>query len=241
MKWIIVTGVSGKLGYEIADLYIRKSDSGVIGLCRTISSNVNRLIKNYPEHFKYLSFDLSYPERIKNLYLTKIKQIGRLHGIVNNSANAYSDLVTNVQFDHLIQMYEINVFSPILLTKYVIRDLLLHNSKGSIVHITSVSAHTGYKGLAMYASTKGALESFSKNTAREWGKKGIRSNCVAPGFMETDMTSSLDEQEKERIYRRTSLGSSTDIISVAETVNFLLSDRSSSITGEVIHVDSGTI
>jgi len=95
--------------------------------------------------------------------------------------------------------------------------------------------------LAMYASTKGALEAFSKNVAREWGSYGIRSNCVAPGFMDTQMSSSLSKENKERIYARTSLRTGTSIESVAETVLFLLSEKSSSITGQVIRVDNGTV
>jgi 3-oxoacyl-[acyl-carrier protein] reductase len=113
--------------------------------------------------------------------------------------------------------------------------------KGSIVHISSISAHTGYKGLAMYASTKGALEAFSKNTAREWGERGIRSNCLVAGFMETEMSASLTEDQKYRIYQRTSMKKPTDVDSVAETILFLLSGKASSITGQNIHVDSGTI
>jgi 3-oxoacyl-[acyl-carrier protein] reductase len=138
-------------------------------------------------------------------------------------------------------MYRVNVFSPMNLTKYVIRDMLLNKVQGSIVNISSVSAHTGYKGLSMYASTKGALEAFSKNVSREWGSKGIRSNCVVPGFMETSMSETLSEEQKDRIYKRTSLKKETDIISVASTVLYLLSEKSKSITGSVIHVDNGTI
>jgi 3-oxoacyl-[acyl-carrier protein] reductase len=93
----------------------------------------------------------------------------------------------------------------------------------------------------MYAATKGALEAFSRNVAREWGVKGIRSNCVAPGFMETEMSRSLTATQRERIYKRTSMKIATDPSSVAETVRFLISDESSSITGQVILVDSGTI
>ena len=119
--------------------------------------------------------------------------------------------------------------------------MILHKTKGSIVHISSISVHTGYKGLAMYASSKGALEAFSKDTAREWGVMGIRSNVVVPGFMATAMSSTLTEEQRDKIYARTSLKSATSIRSVAETVAFLLSDKAASITGQNIHVDNGTI
>ena len=93
----------------------------------------------------------------------------------------------------------------------------------------------------MYASTKGALEAFSKNTAREWGEKGIRSNCLVAGFMDTEMSSALSEDQKNRIYQRTSLKQAVDVDSISETIAFLLSDDAKSITGQNIHVDSGTI
>ena len=165
----------------------------------------------------------------------------RLHGFVNNAAIAYDDIVTNLNLAKLQAMYAVNVFTPMMITKYAIRNMLLHHTRGCIVHISSISAHTGYKGLAMYASSKGALEAFSKDTAREWGELGIRSNIVVPGFMETSMSSTLTEEQKDRIYKRTSLKKATSINSVAETVAFILSDKAQSITGQNIHVDSGTI
>lgn len=119
--------------------------------------------------------------------------------------------------------------------------MLLHNIHGTIVHLSSISVHTGYKGLAMYASTKGALEAFSKNTAREWGSRKIRSNCIVAGFMETEMSNELSVDQKLKIYNRTSLKAATDINSLANTVEFLISDASGSITGQNIHVDNGTI
>lgn len=154
---------------------------------------------------------------------------------------AYDDIVTNLNLEKLQAMYAVNVFTPMMITKYALRNMLLHHTKGCIIHISSISAHTGYKGLAMYASSKGALEAFSKNTAREWGGLGIRSNVVVPGFMETAMSSTLSEEQKERIYKRTSLKAATSVRSVAETVVFLLSDSACSITGQNIHVDNGTV
>jgi len=93
----------------------------------------------------------------------------------------------------------------------------------------------------MYASTKGAIEAFSKNTAREWGETGIRSNCVVAGFMETEMSKKLSEDQKLRIYNRTSLKKETDKKSVINMIEFLISEDSSSITGQNMFVDSGTI
>jgi 3-oxoacyl-[acyl-carrier protein] reductase len=186
--------------------------------------------------------DLSKTDNIRNLVFKEwIGLKTPLHGFVNNAAMAYDDIVTNLNVEPLEKMYTVNVFTPMMISKYVIRQMLLHHIKGSIVHLSSISVHTGYKGLAMYASTKGALEAFSKNTAREWGELGIRSNCLVSGFMETDMSAALTHDQKNRIYNRTSLKKATDVESVAETIAFLLSDKAKSITGQNIHVDSGTI
>jgi 3-oxoacyl-[acyl-carrier protein] reductase len=238
---VLLTGISKGLGIQLAENLLRNGHS-VWGISRTKSDKLNNLIKAYPNRLNWLPLDLSRTNNIRNeIFKEWIGLKTPLHGFVNNAALAYDDIVTNLNIEPLEQMYRVNVFSPMMITKYVIRQMLLHHIKGSIVHLSSISVHTGYKGLAMYASTKGALEAFSKNTAREWGELGIRSNCLVSGFMETDMSVGLTSDQKNRIYNRTSLKKATDVESVAETIVFLLSDKGRSITGQNVHVDSGTI
>ena len=225
MKNILLTGDSKGLGENIKRKLL---DSGynVIGLSRSSSD---------------IQYDLSNFDGIKDLYLEIIKERGPIHGYINNAAFAYDDIITNLNSDRLMEMYKVNVFSPMMLTKYVIRDMMLNKTHGSIVHISSISVHTGYKGLAMYASTKGSLEAFSKNTSREWGRLGIRSNIVCPGFMDTDMSSSLNDDQQNKIFKRNSRQKELTTEEVSSTVKFLISDESTGITGQIIHVDNGTI
>lgn len=241
MKKIIVTGDSGGLGHDIVGTLLESPDYSVIGISRKENSLIDKLREKYGDRYVHINYDLKEADGIKELYLRKLKNMGPIYGLVNNAALAYDDIVSNANLDAIESMYKVNVFSPMMLTKYVIRDMLLNNVHGSIVHISSVSAHTGYKGLSMYASTKGAMEAFSKGIAREWGVKGIRSNCVAPGFMETNMSATLSSEQKSRIYARNSKKMETSLRSVSKTVEFLLSEASESITGTVIHVDNGTI
>lgn len=237
----LITGVSKGLGLNLAAELLKNGDV-IYGVSRTMTKQLEELKQNNPEKLKWISYDLSNSGNVRATILKEwIGFETPLHGYVNNAAIAYDDLVTNLNLEALEKMYRVNVFTPMMLTKYVIRQMLLHNIKGSLVHLSSISVHTGYKGLAMYASTKGALEGFSKNTAREWGEKGIRSNCLVAGFMETDMNSLLTEVQKQRIYNRTSLKRPVNINSVVSTVIFLLKDSSSSITGENIFVTNGTI
>lgn len=238
---ILVTGCSRGVGLEICRVLLLQGNI-VYGIARSYTNEFKELQNKYPNNLFFKSIDLSdvknaNKEVFKEFVTNKIK----LDGYVNNAALAYDDIVTNINIEKLEDMYKVNVFTPMILTKYAIRNMLFNKIKGSIIHISSISAHTGYKGLAMYASSKGALEAFSKNTAREWGELGIRSNVVVPGFMETSMSSILSDKQKDRIYNRTSLKKPTNINSVAETVLFLLSDKAASVTGQNFHVDSGTI
>ena len=214
----------------------------VYGIARSYSEEFMHLESDFKDKLYFKSIDLSDSGNVqKRVFKDFINNKIQLHGYVNNAAMAYDDIITNLNLERLQAMYAVNVFTPMMITKYVLRNMLLHHTKGSIIHISSISAHTGYKGLAMYASSKGALEAFSKDTAREWGELGIRSNVVVPGFMETAMSSTLTDEQKSRIYKRTSLKAATSVNSVAETVAFLLSGKASSITGQNIHVDNGTI
>ena len=237
----LVTGCSRGVGLEICRVLLEQGHT-VYGIARGFSNEFQQLQEENQEHLFFKSIDLSDSENVrKSIFKDFISNKLRLDGFVNNAAMAYDDIITNLNLEKLKAMYTVNVFTPMMITKYAIRNMLLHHTQGSIVHISSISAHTGYKGLAMYASSKGALEAFSKDTAREWGELGIRSNVVVPGFMETSMSSTLTDEQKDRIYKRTSLKKPTCIQSVAETVSFILSDKAGSITGQNIHVDSGTI
>ncbi len=237
----LVTGCSRGVGLEICNVLLQQGHS-IYGVARSFSSEFEQLQQSYPDKLFFKSVDLSDSENVrKSVFKDFVSNKVRLDGFVNNAAMAYDDIITNLNLDKLQSMYAVNVFTPMMMTKYAIRNMLLHHTAGSIIHISSISAHTGYKGLAMYASSKGAMEAFSKDTAREWGELGIRSNVVVPGFMETSMSSTLTGEQKNRIYKRTSLKKPTSIMSVAETVAFLLTEKAASITGQNIHVDSGTI
>lgn len=237
----LVSGVSRGLGLKIAEKLLTDGAS-VYGLSRSKPSEISELEQRFPYSFHFKAMDLSDSGNVHDEVFKGFLGFDTpLHGFVNNAAMAYDDIVTNLNLEPLEKMYRVNVFSPMIMVKYSIRNMLLNRIPGSIVHISSISVHTGYKGLAMYASTKGALEAFSKNTAREWGERQIRSNCLVAGFMETEMSATLSDDQKNRIYKRTSLKRATEVRSVAETVSFLLTTKAASITGQNIHVDSGTI
>lgn len=243
MKNYFITGASKGLGLKTVETLLNEGHN-IYCTSRTMSGELSELKNKFNNQLNWVSADLQDPNLdIKTLMLNSsfINNKVALHGFVNNAAVAYDDIITNLNGEKLAQMYQANVFAPMMITKYCLRNMLFNRVQGSIIHISSISVHTGYKGLAMYASTKGALEAFSKNCAREWGELSIRSNSIVAGFMETNMSSTLSMDQKNRIYNRTSLKKPTEVESVAETIAFLLSDKAKSITGQNIFVDSGTI
>jgi 3-oxoacyl-[acyl-carrier protein] reductase len=126
-----------------------------------------------------------------------------------------------------------------VLTKYVVRAMMADGG-GRIVNISSVTAFTGYSGLSVYGATKASLIGFTKSLAREVGRMGVNVNAVAPGFVDTQMTESMNDQQRQQIVRRSALKRMVDVEDVANAVEFLLGEQSKSITGTVLTVDAGS-
>ena len=241
-KNVLLSGASKGLGLCICGKLL-KSGYRVYAISRTLSGHLSELGEAYKGRLFFKEVDLSDPIGAANTVFKGdfIPRAFPLDAFVSNAAQSYEDIVSNIDEAKLEGMFKVNVFSPMLLTKYAIRNMLLNRRPGSIVHISSICAHTGYKGLSMYAATKGAIESFSIGTAREWGRRGIRSNTVSPGFMEIGMATSLSDEDADKIRRRNSLKKAADPESVADTVAFLISDGASSITGQNVCVDCGSL
>jgi 3-oxoacyl-[acyl-carrier protein] reductase len=136
------------------------------------------------------------------------------------------------------QVVKLNTTSPIVLTKHVVRSMMADGG-GRIVNISSIVANTGYSGLAVYAATKASLIGFTRSLAREVGRTGVNVNAVAPGFVSTEMTQSLTEEDRLKIVRRSALKRMVDVEDVANAVDFLMGEGSRNITGTVITVDAG--
>src|SRR5690606_20335889 len=120
-----------------------------------------------------------------------------------NAAIGTEGLLTLTSKNRIEECLQVNLLSVILLSREVLKGMLSRG--GSLVFVSSITATRGYAGLSVYSATKGALLSFSRSLAREYGPRGIRSNCILPGFLETEMTGTLANEDRERIQRRTSL------------------------------------
>ncbi len=242
VRSVIVTGGSRGLGLEIARK-LAAEGYRVVAIARKISEELAALIeqanRSRAGSLCFVPFDLgevaAIPDLVRNIY----KEFGSIHGLVNNAAlgsDGALAIMPNADIESLIRL---NTLSPILLTKYVVRRMMADGG-GRIVNVASITAFTGYSGLSVYAATKSSMVGFTRSLAREVGRLGINVNAVAPGFMDTVMTQSMDEAQRQKIARRSALRRFPSIEDVADAVEFLLGDRSKSITGTVLTVDAGT-
>lgn len=235
-KIVMVTGARRGLGLEICK---RLSDDGykVLAIARSDSAELNALCAGRGVNFE--RFDLLDTEKIHSWFVDLSKKYGRIYGLINNAAVGADGVLATMHEHDIAQSLKVNLQSPIVLTKYVSRSMLLGGS-GRIINISSIIGSTGFSGLSVYAATKAGLIGFTKSLSRELGKANITVNCIAPGYMDTDMTKAIAADKLLSIKRRSPSGKLATVESVAASVSFLLSDAGDMINGTTITVDAGS-
>jgi 3-oxoacyl-[acyl-carrier protein] reductase len=186
----------------------------------------------------YREFDLTDIDGISAFIKSAVREFGPFFGLVNNAAVGLSGILANTSNENIIRMVKLNVTSPLIVTKYLCRSMMTRRG-GRIVNISSIVSTTGYSGLSAYSATKASLIGLTRSLARELGPLGITVNAVAPGFVETDLSHTLDAADRERIARRSALQRLTEVTDVANVVEFLFSTKARNITGTVVTVDAG--
>ena len=242
MRNVIVTGGSRGLGLGIVR-QLAERNYRVIAVARILTDDLSSLMKDANARnlgsVKFASFDLGEIDRLSELVRGIRKENGPIYGLVNNAAIALGGALAMLNNGDIERLVRLNTLSPIVLTKYVVRSMLAAG-EGRIVNVASIIGFTGYSGLTAYGATKASMIGFTRSLAREVGRMGITVNAVAPGFMATDMTHSLTEDQYKQILRRSALRRLPDIGDIASTVEFLLGDGARNITGTVLTVDAGS-
>ena len=231
---VFVSGASRGIGKNIAT-YFAKNNYKVVGTSRN-DFNVEEGVKN----FIPIKLDVTSRDDIKNCF-NHLKSEGLLPNILINNAGITSDQIfLRMKDDDWDNVIETNLTGTYNLTKAFIKNMV-KNKNGRIINISSVSGLMGNAGQVNYSSSKAALNGFTKSLAKEVGSRNITVNCVAPGFIDTDMTSFLDLDTKNEIIKTIPLGRFGNVSDISEIVMFLASDNSSYITGQTISVDGGLL
>jgi 3-oxoacyl-[acyl-carrier protein] reductase len=235
VKRVLVTGGSRGLGLGICRRLLR-DDFHVITASRRVSKELEALIGSYPKQIEHHQVDFADPRACSTLSKAA-RLLDGIDGFVANAAIGTEGLLTLTSESAIHECVQVNLLAPMLLAREVIKGMLARG--GSLVFIASVAATTAFSGLTAYSATKGGLVSFSRALAREYGERGIRSNAVLPGFLDTEMSATLGAQDRERVVRRTALKRLGTVEDVVDTVAFLLSDSARYITGTEIMIDGG--
>ena len=237
-KKFFVTGGSRGIGAGIVKMLAELGAH----ICFTYSTNeakAKELLKALPgggHHcFQLDVSDLSSVEQVTS----KVSALWpEIDGVVNNAGITKDQLLLRMKAEDFNQVIQTNLTGVFAVTKAFSKHMLKAR-KGAFVNISSVIGSTGNAGQSNYAASKGGLEAFTKSVALEFASRGIRANCVAPGYINSDMTGTLSEDQLKKFSEKIPLQRPGEAHEVASAVAFLLSDSASYITGQTLHVNGG--
>ncbi len=237
-KIALVTGASRGIGAAIADTLV-KQGLMVIGTATTdagagaISERLAALGSGVGR-----TLDVTDAAAVEALYASIVEEFGAPHILVNNAGITQDGLLLRMKDESWDAVLQANLTAVFRLSKLALKGMTKARW-GRIINISSVVASMGNPGQANYAAAKAGMEGFSRSLAKEVGSRGITVNCVAPGFIETDMTNELPEAQKHAMLAAIALGRLGRPEEVAGVVSFLASDAAAYVTGEVIQVNGG--
>jgi 3-oxoacyl-[acyl-carrier protein] reductase len=241
MHNVVVTGGSRGIGLAISRR-LAAAGYNVIAMARREGDELRETIRDVVKHgtggLHFKAFDLSEVDAIPALVKALRDEFGAIYGLVNNAGIGTEGLLATMHNTEIEALVRLNVTSPIVLTKYVVRQMMADGA-GRVINMSSIIATTGYNGLSVYGATKAAASGFTRSLAREVGKLGITVNAIAPGFVDTELTQSLSEEQRKRIAGRSALRRLPETDDVARMVEYLLGDGGRNITGSVLTIDAG--
>jgi 3-oxoacyl-[acyl-carrier protein] reductase len=235
----LVTGGSRGLGAGLVDALLA-AGYAVETCSRSKTDEVRRWEQDpgLEGRFHFAAADVSDRADAERFVREAAERRGRLDVLVNNAGVAREGVIGLFGDDALDQVVDLNLKGTIYVTRAASRVMLARRS-GAIINISSVVGISGYRGLSVYGATKAALDGLTRGLARELGSRGITVNSIAPGYLRTEMSHGLDEQQLTQISRRTPMGRLGEPGDVARAVLFLSDPANRFITGHVLVVDGG--
>ena len=237
-KTVLITGASRGIGKAILESL--NKDYFIVGT-GTSESSVQSILENINSmNIEGDSFKLDLNDRVSIKELTSLLDSKEIHPdiLINNAGITRDNIMLRMQEDEWDNVINVHLNGQYLLIKSFLKKMV-KNRWGRIINISSTSAALGNKGQANYAAAKAGIEAMSRSLARELGSRNINVNCVAPGFIETDMTKDISEGNEDFLTSQIPLGRLGKPNEIAEVVNFLVSDQANYITGQTLHVNGG--
>ena len=240
-KIALVTGASRGIGAAIA-LDLAKNNMFVIGTATSDNG-----VKKIEESFKAsqqrgvgLVLNVKDNKSIETLISNIEENYGDIDILINNAGVTRDNLLMKMKEEDWDEVINTNLKSIFKLSQSLIRKMI-KNRYGRIINISSVVGYSGNAGQANYAASKSGISGFTKSLAQEVGSRGVTVNCIAPGFIDTEMTQSLPDDHKNQLLSKIPLGKLGTPEDIANAVSFLVSDKANYITGETIHVNGGML
>ena len=241
-KVCVITGSSRGIGKAIAFEFAKRGAKLVINTNEECEESVKTLeeLKELGCEATIVYADIRKPDEAKALVETAVNEFGSIDVLVNNAGITKDTLMLRMSEEDWDSVLDVNLKGSFNTTKAA-AHLMMKKKSGAIINIASVVGITGNAGQANYSASKAGLIGLTKTTAKEFSKKGIRCNAVAPGFISTDMTDKLSDDIKQKYFDQIPLARFGTAQEVAKLCAFLASDLSSYITGQVINVDGGLV
>ena len=238
-KLVLVTGASRGIGQAIA-LTLGKAGATVIGTATSEvgANNISKILADKNIHGKGMILNVTDNDQILDLLKAVTDEFGSVDILINNAGITRDNILIRMKEEEWDEIINTNLSSVYKMSKAVLRGMIKKKS-GRIISITSVVGAMGNAGQSNYAAAKAGIMGFTKSLAREVGVRGITVNTIAPGFIETDMTDSLPEDQKAALASQIPLARLGTVDEIAQAVLFLAGDSGSYITAQTLHVNGG--
>ncbi len=243
-KNVLITGGSRGIGAGIVTFLAQQGAriaftyTSRLEAAQSILQSLPNQCQSQGQNHALFQMDISNESSVCETVAKILAEFSPLHGLVNNAGITKDQLLLKMKTADFDEVIQTNLRGTYLCTKSVLKSMIKAR-QGSIINLTSVIGQKGNLGQSNYAASKAGIEGFSKSIAQEVGRRHIRVNCVAPGFIETEMTHELSENHRTDILQSIPLGRMGQVSDISQVVAFLLSDGATYITGQTISVNGG--
>ncbi len=236
MKNVLITGATGGIGSALIDEFYNKEYN--LFVTGSNKEKLESIKSNYDENLETCACDLSKDKEIDDLIRKAEEYYGSIDILINNAGITKDNLFIRINKEDWNRVIDVNLNANFSITKLAIKGMI-KKKWGRIINISSDAAKIGNPGQTNYVASKSAIEGFSRSLASEVASRNVTVNCVSPGFINTSILDSIEQDKLESMAKNIPCGRIGDPKDVANAVFFLASEESSYITGQVIHVNGG--